>query len=671
MRVLFPHLDGLRIEVIRAAGSTVRVEAATGEGLVGCPGCGMLSGRVHSRYRRRLSDTSITGREVVIGLRIRRLFCDNFDCGKTTFAEQVPQLAARHARRTLILQRMLCAVALALGGRAGARLTRQLAATVSRMTLPRQIRALPDPQHPVPRVLGVDDFALRRGHIYGTILIDMQTRRPIEVLDDRTANTLTAWLRAHPGVEIVCRDRDRAGAYAEAAAAGAPEAVQVADRWHIWHNLGEAVERTVARHRASLTAATTDPEPQELPDIAQASAELHCGPVAPHQRQDRTAVRTRQRWAQVHALLAQDTTIRAISRELGLARGTARRFARAESADELLVNNRTGYRISVLEAYKPDLHRRWNEGCTNATQLFEEIKARGYQGSEKLVRKYLQPFRSSAHIPAPPPKPPTVRKVVSWIMTNPATIAPEHRARLDSILAASPELAALTGHVRGFAEIMGQRRGRDLEQWMAAVDADDQPALHSFVRGLRRDQDAGHRRPDQVLEQWNSRRARQPHQNAQTANVRPRENRPTPQANPIERLSNPDLRITKIVPDPVLARHRHHATVVAQSSPPSGIFRWSITLARTRSALLTSLCGLASDELFAIPAHPHGASLFQNSKALDWTGRPVVWVGSNYEQSQMFAAAGSWKTHRVNLIRPPRCRRRPGLHRGIALPEGV
>ncbi|MBF6195906.1 transposase [Nocardia sp. CDC186] len=166
------------------------------------------------------------------------------------------------------------------------------------------------------------------------------------------------------------------------------------------------------------------------------------------------------------------------------------RFARAESADELLVHNRTGYRISLLEAYNPDLYRRWNEGCANATRLFEEIRTHGYRGSEKMVRNYLQPFRALAHIPAPPPKPPTVRKVASWIMTDPDALAPGHRARLDAILAASPQLAALTGHVRDFAEIMAQRRGRDLEQWMTAVDNDDQPALHSFVRGLRRDQDA-------------------------------------------------------------------------------------------------------------------------------------------------------------------------------------
>ncbi|MET9029355.1 hypothetical protein ABZW96_27615 [Nocardia sp. NPDC004168] len=271
---------------------------------------------------------------------------------------------------------------------------------------------------------------------------------------------------------------------------GAPDAVQVAHRWHIWRNLGEAVERTVARHRASLAAAIADPEPRDRPAITEVARNTpRTGRAPPTAGSHRGAHPPALERGPCAAGPGRDHS-RDQPRQPGLARGTARRFARAESADELLVNNRTGYRVSVLDAYKPDLHRRWNEGCTNATQLFEEIKSRGYQGSEKMVRTYLQPFRALAHIPAPPRKPPAVRRVVSWIMTNPDTIAAEHRAGLESILVVSPELATLTGHVRAFAKIMGARRGRDLERWMAAVDADDQPALHSFVRGLRRDQDA-------------------------------------------------------------------------------------------------------------------------------------------------------------------------------------
>ncbi|MFE3281470.1 ISL3 family transposase, partial [Nocardia sp. NPDC059239] len=339
-----------------------------------------------------------------------------------------------------------------------------------------------------------DDFALRRGHHYGSILIDIETRRPVDVLEDRRAETLAAWLRAHPGVEVVCRDR--AGAYAEGIAVGAPHALQVADRWHIWHNLGEAVERVVARHRDCLTAvaedAMVDAEPGGEPDIA-AQQEI---PVtgtsieSPAERTDKWAVRARERYAAVHALLDDGVSILAIGARLGLARGTVRRFARAASVEELLVNNGTGQRPSLLEEFKPYLHQRWNQGCTNATELFGEIKARGYQGGAKIVMNYLQPFRTTGRVPRPVRKPPSVRRAVTWIMTDPASLEPDDRQRLEAILTAGPELACLAGHVRVFATMMKQLSGRELERWMAAVEADDFPALHSFVRGLRRDLDA-------------------------------------------------------------------------------------------------------------------------------------------------------------------------------------
>jgi hypothetical protein len=201
-------------------------------------------------------------------------------------------------------------------------------------------------------------------------------------------------------------------------------------------------------------------------------------------------MRARERHAAVHALLTEGVGIKEICRRLGLARGTVRRFARADTVEELLTRNGTGRRPSLLDEFKPYLHQRWNAGSTNAATLLTEITAHGYQGGPTLLRHYLHQFRTTARIPRPPRKPPSVRRVVGWIMTNPTTMNPADQQRLDAILATSPHLNTLAGHIRTFATMMCSLRGQDLESWMTAVDTDDQPALRSFVVGLRRDQDA-------------------------------------------------------------------------------------------------------------------------------------------------------------------------------------
>ena len=384
---------------------------------------------------------------------------------------------------------MLAGIALALAGRAGSRLAAVLDLTAGRSSMLRLVMALPAPEPGPVKVLGVDDFAFRRGRDYGTVLVNAETGKPVDLLRDREASTLADWLREHPGTAVICRDR--AGAYADGARKGAPEAIQVADRWHLYHNLAEHVEKAVARHRDCLKEPEPEPEP-EPPAGREPAADLQqAAAAAAEQRAADSALarRTRERYEQVQALRAQGKGIKPVMRETGLAKETVRRFYRAGSADELLAKIKDG-RPSVLDEYKPSLHQRWSEGCTNVRQLHAELRGHGYRGSYGTVRDYVQPFREAGAAPPAVPAPPKARDVASWILADPGNLDDDEKAKLAQARERCPHLDTLAGHVTEFAKILTGRHGDRLDDWIAAVEADDQPDLHSFARGLKHDYDA-------------------------------------------------------------------------------------------------------------------------------------------------------------------------------------
>ncbi|MEW2391050.1 ISL3 family transposase [Streptomyces venezuelae] len=477
--LLFSAVEGVLVESVEATDTVVKVEARTTVGRAVCPECGSWSGRIHGSYLRFPRDLPTAGRLVVVSLRVRRFVCEEASCPRRTFAEQVPGLTRRFGRRTERLRSTLVSVGLALAGRAGALMTDAFKIPVSRNTLLRLIASLPDPVITTPRVVGVDEYAQRKGHNYGTVLVDVETRRPIDLLRDREADTLAAWLTERPGIEIVCRDR--APFFAEGATRVAPQAIQVADRWHLWHNLGEAAEKCVHRHHGCLRPM---PTPQEKPQEEAEPAALSPWPTG-----YRFAERTRAKHATIHALLAAGHSKRSVARQLGMTLNTILRFSRATTPEEMFTGQWQS-RATRLDDYKPYLDQRWQEGCTNAWKLWEEIKERGYQRGYGSVRDYVS--RTLRGRPQPVgPRPPSARAVTRWILTHPDALPEGDRLHLKTVLANCPELTVLADHVRSFAHMITHLEGDQLPAWIESASATTElPSLRHFAQHLLRDLDA-------------------------------------------------------------------------------------------------------------------------------------------------------------------------------------
>ncbi|WP_231591251.1 ISL3 family transposase [Saccharothrix sp. ST-888] len=459
--------------------AVVAVRARTRSGVpAACTGCGQLTEWCHSRYVRHLADVALGGRPLRIDLSVRRLYCENSACPKVTFAEQVPGLTVRYQRRTPLLQHLVEAVGVVLAGRGGARMLRVLNVALSRCTVLSQLMRAPLPPLVTPRVLGVDDFALY-GDTYGTLLVDATTRLPLTLWEGRDAEQLSRWLRRHPGVEIACRDGSLT--YRQGIADGAPDAVQVSDRFHLWQGLSRRVQEVAAAHRGCLPATLPVPDPAgpEPAEAVGADSEPVDSPAGRH---------ARRLFEAVHALTDAGRPYSAAARELGLDRRTVRKYARARTWHEVM--RRAPRRPSTLDPYLDYLQQRWDEGEHNAKILHQELLGKGYLGHYQRVKMALAPLRRGLPLDEPRERPPSPREAARWIITAPGRHGPQTAERLRRLLEHCPELRRTHDLVRDFAAMLDTRDATPLPDWLAQLANSGLAPLAGLATALREDQHA-------------------------------------------------------------------------------------------------------------------------------------------------------------------------------------
>jgi len=495
---------GLDLESFSIETGRVSISVSSGTRRSVCPLCGRASSRVHSRYTRTVSDLPWHGISVELEVRARRFFCDEPSCERKIFCERLPEVACR-ARKTVRLGEALLAIALELGGRAGARLALELGIVAARDTLLRRIKAAPLPEVGKVRVLGVDDFAFKKGSTYGTILVNLERHEVVDLLPERSQESLVAWFRSNPAAEVEVATRDRSNIYREGLAKGAPGATHVADRWHLLHNLTLTLEEYLLQKRPVLQkAAAPEAAPEEKDD-----AEFASGPIMPnrprtHDRKIEEAARKRyerllEQWKNIRRLYLAGADLRDICRQLGISARTVYRYKDLTEPPPRPAYKR---KASVLDPYVPYLLRRWNEGCHNGKRLYREIREQGYQNSEEICARFTAQLRRAeargkpissvprARAGSVAGLSPTAKNVAALFMRHEQKLGEEQEEYLKRLCEADEALADTRGLTQEFVEMVRRLEGEDLDGWLKDAEESRSTAMGCFAVGLRKDLDA-------------------------------------------------------------------------------------------------------------------------------------------------------------------------------------
>ncbi len=500
---VLPCLTYFRLDEIIIDGDKLIVAGTAKKRSSPCPLCGRRSRSVHSWYLRGVSDLPLARAVIVLRLQVRRFFCRVPSCPRRIFTERLPDFVAPHGRRSNDLRHALQQIGLAVGGEGGARLAQRLGMPTGPTSVLQLIRQLPLPDPGHPHAVGIDEWAWRRGARYGTVIVDLERHRPIALLPERDADMAAAWFAGQPQLETIARDRS--DTFANAAARGAPQATQVADRFHLCRNLSEALEafllhkRTLLKETAASVVAT-----EGLAVVLIPGANMYPGkrkeprPQAWTQRAEEKSLHQHERrvaaYDAVCDLHTKGADIADIARTVGVSRRTVYRYLGMGSPPE---RRRQGRRVrperAVYEAY---LVRRWNEGCHNARRLWRELRALGHTCGETTVARFVARLRRGDPLPRPTrttggsvtsAQGPTARHVALLLLRRPAHLTHEQQTYVDELCQRDALVAVVASLARDFMRMLREREGARLDAWIAAATASESAEVRRFATGLTKD----------------------------------------------------------------------------------------------------------------------------------------------------------------------------------------
>jgi transposase len=485
---LLPLPQGMQIDQIQASENEVSITVIATHPTSCCPLCHQPSSSIHSRYRRTVRDAPCIGRQVQLTLCVRKFFCRNRLCERKIFAERLLELVEPWAKMTIRYCQQLTSLGLATCGKGGTRLAARLGMHTSRQTILRRIMDLPDPPLGSILYLGIDDFSFRRGCRFGTLLVNLESHRVVDLLPDRKAETSVAWMRQQPDLLVV--SRDRGGDYASAALQGAPQAIQCADRFHLLKNLGEALEGLLAHHLAAERKRQTQAPLDEQAPVWQPKRAARPSPKLERLQQGRREERL-ARYEQVIALHKQGLSQQAIAQQVGISLRTVQRWLAAGTFPE----RKPREQASQLDRYLPYLLGRWEEGCHNMACLFRELVEQGYKGSYASVRDNLVrllPTGRKNKGPSSSKAPALVssRQAAFLFLRRPEKRCVEEQERVAKLRQINPEVERAYDLVQQFAQMLRTRTGEFLDGWLEQVERSELPELQSFAAGIEKDKDA-------------------------------------------------------------------------------------------------------------------------------------------------------------------------------------